>query len=146
MNVITNLAERRQKKQLQTERKMLRELPVRKLKDTVYEWFAPLFQKRWIHHTYLEDICSEYAIESFILGALYSRFGYYGESLEKVHARCMTQEQELICNLYDEVCHLQTGNNDFENESLYMACEYFIHFWWKEGFFAGTKRHKLRLQ
>lgn len=44
MNVITDFNERRQEKKLLTERKMLKDLAIRKLKNMIDEWFNPFFK------------------------------------------------------------------------------------------------------
>ncbi|AXI38687.1 DUF2521 domain-containing protein [Bacillaceae bacterium ZC4] len=145
MNVITDFNERRQEKKLLTERKMLKDLAIRKLKNMIDEWFNPFFQKRF-HKTAMEEECVHSAIESFLLGAAYSRFGYYGESMEQANTRCIQEEQELINNLFDNILYLaRESNDDFVMESIYLTCQHFIHYWWEEGFLAGKKRYKLKL-
>ena len=69
------LTRRKTKAKLKYERKMLRELS---LKHCVQIFVMP-FKCKELHRQY-EDYCIELGIESYLLGARYSKFGYYGES------------------------------------------------------------------
>ena len=85
-------------------------------------------------------------VEAYLLGASYSRFGFFGESIQTVNNRSRREEKLLIDELYEYM--LIWGNqseSDFTNESIYYACEFLIHSWWSEGFEIGEKRYKLRL-
>ena len=54
---------------------MLRELSLKTLRSNIRD----AFQMQELHRQY-EDYCIELGIESYLLGARYSKFGYYGES------------------------------------------------------------------
>ncbi|KYD27761.1 YbaK family protein [Geobacillus stearothermophilus] len=145
MTVITSFAEKRQEKQLRYERKMLRELSLEKLRAKVLEHFAPFYQMYRIFPSNVEEGCIDLAIEAYLLGAHYSRFGYYGESVDSVRRRCAQEEKYLIDTLFDFLCFWGNIDDDLLGQSLYYACEQYIVDWWTEGFERGKKRRRLKL-
>ncbi len=145
MNVITTLKEKRKEKQMKYERKMLRELSLETLKKSVNEQFSH-FYRTGLFAKSIEDGCVDIAIESYLLGSKYGKFGYYGESFEDVKARCYFEEKYLVDTLFDFLTYWgQIGDNDFVNESLYYSCENYVNKWWQEGFTKSEKRYRLRL-
>ena len=73
----------------------------------------------------VEDGCIDFAIEAYLLGAKYSRFGYLGESMESANKRCQVEEKQLIDELYDFL--LTWGKEDEKGisfDEVYFACEY----------------------
>lgn len=146
MNVITTFKEKRREKQIKYERKMLRELSLEGLKKNAIETFSDYFRSGSMLGSAIEEGCLDVAIEAYLLGAKYSRFGYYGESVDSVKQRCYQYEKNLIDALYDFIGYWgQIGDNDVVNESLYYACEHFVDTWWTEGFMKGEKRYRLKL-
>ena len=146
MNVITTFKEKRKEKQIKYERKMLRELSLEELKKNVVDSFSSFFRMDSILGSAIEEGCIDVAIESYLLGAKYSKFGYYGESVEEVRMRCYRFEKNLIDALYEFICYWgHIGDQGFVNESLYYACEHYVTYWWTEGFQKGEKRHRLKL-
>lgn len=146
MQVITTLEEKREAKQISFERKVLRELSVKLLKEKVNLFFSPFFRSHSIFSTAIEDGCIDIALEAYVLGAKLSRFGYYGETEERVRMRCIKEEKYLIDQLYDYLIYWgAAAGNDLIHESLYLASEQFVSHWWNEGFRKGEMRHRLRL-
>ncbi|MFT4415763.1 YbaK family protein [Fredinandcohnia humi] len=146
MNVITTFKEKRKEKQITYERKMLRELSLEGLKKNVSETFGSYFRMGTMLGSAIEEGCLDVAIEAYLLGAKYSRFGYYGESVDEVKKRCYQYEKNLIDALYEFICYWgHIGDNGFVNESLYYACEHYVDYWWMEGFRKGEKRYRLKL-
>lgn len=145
MAVITSLTEKRQEKQLRYERKMLRELSLEKLRAKVLEHFVPFYQTYRIFPSVVEEGCIDLAIEAYLLGAHYSRFGYYGEPTDSVRQRCVREEKYLVDTLFDFLCFWGNVEDDILGESLYYACEQYISNWWTEGFERGKKRYRLKL-
>lgn len=146
MNVITTLKEKRKEKQITYERKMLRELSLEGLKRKVNELFSEFLQTRAVFQTTLEDGCVDVAIEAYLLGAKFSKFGYYGENAVHVKQRCSRELKYFTDSLFDYFLYWgNIGDSDFVNESLYYTCEYFVDYWWSEGFQKGEKRYRLRL-
>jgi hypothetical protein len=145
MNVIA-FKEKRQEKMIKFERKVLKEVSLRKLKGMVGVYFSPFFRSQTIFTTAIEDGSIDVAIEAYLLGAHMSRFGYYGESMEDARKRRKYEEQYLIDSVFDYLQYWDaTGGNDLEGESLYVAATQFIDYWWREGFKKGERRYKLRL-
>ncbi|WP_223703185.1 YbaK family protein [Sutcliffiella deserti] len=146
MTVLTTLKEKRREKQMKYERKMLREISLDILKTKVKDFFSPYLKKNRQQIGAIEEGCLDVAIEAYLLGASYSKFGYYGESAEKVKTRCPVEEKYLIDTLYDYFLYWGSiGDSDHVHESFYVTCEAFIDYWWREGFFKGEKRYRMRL-
>ncbi|MFC0274171.1 DUF2521 family protein [Metabacillus herbersteinensis] len=146
MNEIISLKQKRHQKQLKYERKMLKELSLVEIQAKIEDCFGSFINKRKIKDTSTEDGCVDFAIEAFLLGAKYSKFGYYGESMQSANRRCRYEEKQLIDDLYDYFVHWgEFGSQEMLLESIYYACEYYVQSWWKAGFIKGEKRYKLRL-
>lgn len=146
MNVIHSLNDKRRKKQVDYELKVLKELSLNKIKEKVIAHFSFLFQSGALYKSVVEDGCIDYAIESYLLGAKYSRFGYLGESLEKVKRRSQEEKEEIIHSLFDYLlCWGKATSDDLVNESIFILSEQFVHSWWTEGYTIGKKRRKLKL-
>ncbi|MGG1689352.1 DUF2521 family protein [Heyndrickxia ginsengihumi] len=145
MNDLISLASKRRERQIKYERKLLRELPVQALKKSIQSHFnfIRLNGGAWIQRS-AEEGCGDLAIEFFLLGGHYSRFGFYGETIEQTKKRCAKELKELTDTLYND-WQLWTDETGTMQESLYYTCEQFIDYWWTEGFKKAEKRRKLRL-
>ncbi|MDM5152968.1 DUF2521 family protein [Bacillus sp. DX1.1] len=141
MNVIVSLQEKQKEKQLKYERKMLRELSLKTLRSNIQDAFC----MKELHRQY-EDYCIELGIESYLLGARYSKFGYYGESFFDVKYRSLEEEQQLTEMLFHFLTSatLQDIESN-EEEILYESCQRFISSWWREGYEKGERRYRLKL-
>jgi Protein of unknown function (DUF2521) len=146
MNVVTGLKERRKEKQIKYERKVLRELSPKQLKERVQTYLLGNHKLGISFSQVLEEGCFDVAIEAYLLGANYSKFGYYGESLEDVSRRCEPEKKHLIDTLFNFILYWgKLGDQDLYNESLYYQCDQYVESWWHDGFEKGKKRFKLRL-
>ncbi|MGD6796411.1 DUF2521 family protein [Metabacillus indicus] len=145
MEKITSLSDKRREKQINYERIILKELTLTQLKAKAYECFGVYMHSGSIDYSAIEEGCIDYSIEAFLLGASYSRFGYYGEPQKSVSMRSSREEKELTDQLFDYMLIWGNHGDDFNNESVYYACEHLIHSWWSDGFEKGAKRLKLRL-
>ncbi|MFC4323800.1 YbaK family protein [Litchfieldia salsa] len=146
MNVITTFKEKKVQKQLSYERKMLREISLEDLKNNINHNFGSYLRSKTLFVSSIEEGCMDIAIEAFLLGARYSRFGYYGESVESVKQRSYYDEKYLIDNLYDFITYwTHAGDYDMVSEGLYYTCEHYVGTWWNEGFIKGEKRYRLKL-
>lgn len=146
MNVITTLKDKRRDKQIKYERTVLRDLSINMLKGRVQRLFGSTrFTQNLLLQTGIEEACYDVAIEAFLLGAKYSRFGYYGESMESIRQRCETEEKHLVDTLYNFFLYLGSFDEGVYSESLYYLCEQYVSEWWGEGFRKGERRYKLRL-
>ncbi len=145
MTVITTFKEKRREKQIKYERSVLRDLSINALKERVRQYFGSTrIASTLIMNTGIEEACYDVALEAFLLGAKFSKFGYYGEDVEKVRMRCFREEKHLVDTLYNFFLYWG-GEEGTMSESLYYICEQYIHVWWSEGFDKGRRRHKLRL-
>jgi hypothetical protein len=146
MNVVTSFKEKKREKEIAYERKILRELSLEQLRKRVYEYFADFYSTHRVFPSSVEDSCIDIAIEAFLLGASYSRFGYYGEPVTMVRHRCAKEEKYLVDTLFDVLCFWGNIDDALINESLYYACEHYVGSWWIEGFEKGRKRWRLKLR
>lgn len=146
MSVVASLKEKRREKQRLFEMKLLRELTLTKINEQAEMHFASFFHISPYYKGVIEDICIDTAIESYLVGAQYSRFGHYGESVSSAQKRSKKEIRELIHSLFEYfVYYRAVGESDLIGESLYMACDHFVDYWWKHGFEIGKKRRRLRL-
>ncbi|MFD3449261.1 DUF2521 family protein [Microbacteriaceae bacterium 4G12] len=146
MNVITTFKEKQQEKQLKYERKLIREISLSTLRKNIFQYFCEYITEPMVIH-HLEDYCIELAIESYLLGARYSKFGYYGEPVFEVKQRCLGEEQSLAEVLFHFLSNSPVTESWEEcEERLYEACQRFISSWWNEGYERGERRYRLRLR
>ncbi|ETI69211.1 YbaK family protein [Neobacillus vireti] len=146
MTVITSFKEKRREKQIKYERSVLKELSINTLKERVRQYFGSTkIASSFVMNTGIEEACYDVALEAFLLGAKFSKFGYYGEDIEAVRLRCFREEKHLIDTLYNFLLYWGSGEEGTMSESLYYLCEQYIHVWWREGYEKGQRRHKLRL-
>lgn len=146
VNVITTFKEKRREKQIKYERSVLRDLSINMLKERVKQYFGSTrIASSFVMNTGIEEACYDVALEAYLLGAKFSKFGYHGEDLEEVRSRCNKEENHLIDTLYNFLLYWGNGEEGTMSESLYYLCEQYVHVWWREGFEKGQMRHKLRL-
>jgi len=146
VTVITTFKERRREKQIKYERSVLKELSINTLKERVRQYFGSTrIASSFVMNTGIEEACYDVALEAFLLGAKFSKFGYYGEDMEAVRLRCYKEEKHLIDTLYNFLLYWGSGEEGTMSESLYYLCEQYIHVWWREGYDKGQRRLKLRL-
>ncbi|WP_409303801.1 YbaK family protein [Peribacillus sp. SCS-155] len=146
MNVITTFRERQKAKQIKYDRTVLRELSIQSLKKRVHDYFEN-DNHHGIHFSQVvEEGCFDVAVEAYLLGANFSKFGYYGEPLEEARKRCHSQEKHLVDTLFNFILYWgKVIDDDVYNEGLYYRCEGYVGDWWKEGFQKGELRRKMRL-
>ncbi|MFC7394880.1 DUF2521 family protein [Scopulibacillus cellulosilyticus] len=144
MAVVMNFTEKYRCKQLDFERKTLQELSLLQIENMIHDTFDQFMKPIVAYQQTITDMCLDYAVESFLLGASYGRFGYYGETLETVYYRSQKRFKTLLDDFYD-FWMFWLYTDDMVNESVYMACESYLYYWWKEGFEATVRRYRLRL-
>lgn len=146
MNVITTLSAKRRERQIKNERKLLRELSIESLKKSVQNSFSSERVQGgiWVQQG-VEEGCYDVAIEAYLLGGQYSRFGYGGEPVEHIKLRCEKELKHLTDTLYNFWLYWKFGDESLMQESTFYACEQFVDKWWMEGFKKGEQRRKLRL-
>lgn len=144
--MITTFKEKKREKQFKYEKSVLREISLKTLKERVKHYFgSSRLTTSLISNSGIEEACYDVAIEAYLLGAHFSRFGYYGESADMVRSRCKREEKHLIDTLYNFLLYWGKGTEGVYSESLYYLCDQYVDSWWLEGFRNGERRHKLRL-
>lgn len=146
MNVITTFAEKKREKQIKYEKSILKEISIKALKEKVQHHFgSSRFVSGLMMNAGIEEACYDVAIEAYLLGAHFSRFGLYGEPAEDVRNRCRYEIQHFSDTLYNFLLYWGHEEEGIISESLYYLCEEYVNTWWMEGFQKGQRRHKLRL-
>ncbi len=143
--IVTTLSDRRRMKRWKFEREVLRKLSLEQLKQDAERSFRKVVPFYFLSHSYLLDPCMDMAIDAYLLGAEYSRFGYCGESEEQVLERCDEEVTELVFSLFNLLQGWLTDGEALLN-TLHEATRNFIEEWWRKGFNEGKRRHRLRLQ
>lgn len=144
MNVITSFYDKQRNKQVDFERKVLGDLTFSDIEKRAEDQFASFLETAPGYQAPLQEVCIDYAVEAYLLGASFSRFGYYGESLDVVRSRSERGEKALVNDLYDYWCYWSAADA-FMLESVYNAAQVYIADWWRQGFENGEKRYRLRL-
>ncbi|MHC0039171.1 YbaK family protein [Pseudoneobacillus sp. C159] len=146
MNVITTLKDKRREKQIKYERTILRDLSINMLKARVQRFFGSTnLSQNILMRNGVEEACYDVAIEAYLLGAKFSKFGYYGESIDQIRNRCAIEEKHFADTLYNFLLYWGSLDEGRYSESLYYLCEQYVGEWWMEGFKKGERRYKLRL-
>ncbi|PLR77850.1 DUF2521 domain-containing protein [Bacillus sp. V3-13] len=146
MNVITSFKEKKRAKQIKYERSVLRDISVNLLKKKVQHYFgSSRFITGLLMNAGLEEALYDVAIEAYLLGANFSKFGYYGEAIEETRKRCTEEEKHLTDTLYHFLLFWGKGEEGVYNETLLTMCEQYVETWWREGYLKGERRYKLRL-
>ncbi|MBM4764889.1 YbaK family protein [Bacillus sp. B15-48] len=144
--VVTTFNEKRREKQIKYERSLLRELSIQRLKASVKNCFGSShLATGLLMNSGIEEACFDVAIEAYLLGGRYSKFGYYGESIDDARERSKEEEKHLIDTLYNFFLFWGSGDEGMADESLYYLCEQYVWIWWNEGFNTGAKKHKLKM-
>lgn len=144
MTVVYTFFKKQREKRWNFERKVLGQLSIKKLKKDVKEHFQPIFSFQFYHSPFLFDPCMDTAIDAYLLGAEYSRFGYFGESAQQAKIRCEEELKDITFQLYDFLEPWYQYRFP-SMDSLVIAVEHFVDKWWEKGFHEGEKRYKLRL-
>ncbi|MEH7107651.1 MULTISPECIES: YbaK family protein [Bacillaceae] len=146
MTVITTFKEKRREKQIKYERSVLRDLSINTLKERVKHYFGSTrIAQSFVMNSGIEEACYDVALEAYLLGAKFSKFGYHGETMEQVRMRCDQEEKHLVDTMFNFLLFWGNGDEGTMSESLYYLCEQYVYAWWKDGFEKGQRRHKLRL-
>ncbi|RHW33941.1 DUF2521 family protein [Neobacillus notoginsengisoli] len=146
MNVITSFTEKRREKQIKYERSVLRELSINVLKKRVQDYFGSVrLQAGLFQNPGIQEACYDVALEAFLLGANFSKFGFVGEDLDSILSRCEAEESHLIDTLFNFLLYWGGGDDGIYSESLYLTCEQYVRTWWLDGYEKGRLRQKLRL-
>ncbi|WEG12627.1 DUF2521 family protein [Pullulanibacillus sp. KACC 23026] len=144
MGTVTHFHEKYRHKQIDFERKTLRDLSIQKIESNVEMYFENFLKPMGEYQQTICDMCMDYGIEAYLFGASFGRMGYYGETETSVYLRSEKRLKELTEDLFD-FWTFWYGAEDLVYESLYFSCEAFLYSWWKEGFQTTIKRLRMRL-
>lgn len=144
MTLITTFMEKQREKRWKFERKLLGQLSLKELKEDATNHFKPIFSMQFAHCPFLIDPCVDTAIDGYLLGAEYSRFGYFGETATSAKQRCEYELSEVHLQLFD-LLEPWYQYRDPALDSLEIAVRSFVDKWWEKGFNEGEKRYRLRL-
>jgi len=145
MGMIMNFHDKYRHKQLDFERKTLKELSIPEIETVMSDYFNPFFQVVLEgYHSIISDMCLDYAIESYLLGASYGRHGYYGEDVQSIYMRSEKLFKRLTDDFVDFWAFWHTSDQ-IMLQGLYKACKDFLYYWWGEGLDNAIRLHRLRL-
>jgi hypothetical protein len=147
LTIITSFSEKKKERQILFERSVLRELTIDKLKKSVQLHFGIISTgSGFLMDQAVEEGCYDIAVESYILGSQFSRFGYYGEEVNTAMDRAHEEIQQLSNALNEFIDFWTMSREEDESHTIFSKkCKPFVVFWWKEGFQTGMRKYKLRL-
>lgn len=143
-NVITDLNERRRKKQWNFERSMLRSLSIGDMRKDIQQIFLQQLFGDPISKMYLTDFCLDVGIDAYLLGSEYGKFGCDGETPEQARQRCQEDVDVFISQIANQFFAWFTLSEE-DKEVIFYKSGQFIMKWWNEGFKEGEKKYRLRL-
>ncbi|WP_157843073.1 DUF2521 family protein [Bacillus sp. FJAT-44742] len=144
-NTIVSLNERRRKKEWDFEKKILRTLSIKDIQSISETFFIPVFPNFHFQYSFMEDACVDLAIDSFLLGAKYSRLGVRGEDDISIKERANREVKFLVKELYNFM-YGWVHDPQAKEEKMFEAVDGFVVHWWEKGFETGKTRLLLRLQ
>lgn len=143
--MITSFDIKKREKQIKYEKAVLKEISLKQLKEKVARYFGSSnLTKSVLMNQGIEEACYDVAIESFLLGANYSKFSEYGEDIQDIKNRCLDEERHLKETLFHFLLYWGSEESN-KDESLYYLSEQFVEEWWIEGFEKAKRRRKLKL-
>jgi len=145
MAMIVNFYDKYRTKQLDFEQKTLNELSIPEIESVISDYFDPFFQVvSEGYHPIILDMCLDYAIEVYLLGASYGRHGYYGEDIQVIYMRSEKLFKRLTDDLFDFWTFWHTPDQ-IMIQGLYKACKDFLYYWWGEGLDNAIRLYRLKL-
>ncbi|MFD2617417.1 DUF2521 family protein [Terrilactibacillus laevilacticus] len=144
MGEVMDFYDKYRHKQIDFERQNLQDVSLIKIQESIKNTFDGFLEPLSSYMQTVVDMCIDYAVESFLLGASYSRLGYYGVEMMNAFQRSREPFKMLVDDLYDFWIFWYYIDN-IKNEAIHKACESFLYYWWKEGFETALKRYRMRL-
>jgi hypothetical protein len=144
VGTVMNFHEKYRHKQIDFERKTLRDISIQQIEANVELYFENFLKPMGEYRQTISDMCMDYGIEAYLFGASFGRIGFYGESTSSVYLRSEQRLKELTDDLFD-FWTFWLGGDDLVFQSLHFSCEAFLYNWWKEGFEKTIKRLRMRL-
>ncbi|MFK3939352.1 DUF2521 family protein [Alkalihalobacillus sp. NPDC078783] len=144
MEIITTLADKRREKRWNFERKLLQEISLKEIEKQFHETFASLIPTEHSKRPFLIDPSLDIGIDSYLLGANYSRFLQYGESEQQAKSRAEDELTDLSFDMFNLLtCWVHQGER--HGDALGIASDVYVDSLWQRGFHAGMKRYRLKL-
>lgn len=141
VSVILSFRQKQAEKKVHFEKTILKWLPVKEIEKEIEQNFYIFFIEKQTKWPIVVELCFEIAIESYLLGASFSRLGYYGMPFIEIKERSIYKEALLIEDLYDYLMFLQPSGNSV----LYEICREFVSGYFDKGYQNGKKRYKLKM-
>ncbi|WP_335872196.1 DUF2521 family protein [Bacillus sp. 2205SS5-2] len=147
LNVITTLNAKRREKQIKYERRLLKEISIKMLSESVRKYFNTLKVQGGIFmQEGFDEACYDVAIESYLLGGKVSRLGRNEDRVSQIKLSVESELKHLTDTIFNFWLYwAELGVASPVDESFYYACEQFVNKWWEEGYQKGIQRQKLRL-
>lgn len=144
MGIVLDFQTARRHRQLDFERRALRDLSLEKVERTIRDFFSDYVMLIPTAVQTVRDMCAEYAIEGFLFGSSMAKFGFRGEDREDVFLRCREQLDLLAADLCGFWCFWISASS-VDYDELFQTCEHYVQAWWMEGFDTSLKRWRLKL-
>ncbi|RYM04858.1 DUF2521 family protein [Sporolactobacillus sp. THM7-7] len=144
MGIVVDFQKKQRYKQLDFERRALRDLSLEKIEASIHHCFSQYMVLVPASDQTVRDMCAEYAMEAFLLGSSMARFGFYGEDMDRVFQQRsrnrMDEMAEDFCTFW--LFWTQTRKYD----GLFHVCEQYLYTWWAEGFESSLRRWRLKMR
>jgi len=141
VQVIFTFRQKQAERKVQYEKTVLKWLSLKEVEQEIEQMFYPFFIEKSTKWPIVTELCFELALESYLLGASFSRLGYYGMPFIEVKERSIYKEALLMEDLYDYLMFLQPS----ANAALYENCREFISDYFEKGYRNGKKKYKLKI-
>ena len=142
MIVYKNLKEKRWGKQRKYEHTVLRDIHLKDIRKSARNI---LIHPNIFFHTefeLLERIVLDHAIEAYLYGASFGKWGYLGEDFLTIQKRMNGKDKFFVQTCFSDLSDRQVN---LDSKKLYACVEDFILKWIRLGFQNGTRKYKLRL-
>ncbi|MBB6451496.1 hypothetical protein HNR44_003507 [Geomicrobium halophilum] len=138
MGSVVSFQEHKRLKDWEVEKKLLHTLS---MEDMVYaseKYLVPVCDSFQFRHSFLEEICMDVAIETFLTAAKKGMSSAEPSSMDEDHLKQRTNELEIFINDW-----IQEENLD--RNKIASGAEAYVQHWWQTGFKTGKNRARLRL-
>ena len=145
MMIFENLKEKRREKQRKYEQSVLRDIHIKDIRKSARNIFIQPVFNFYSSFEEIERIIIDYAIEFYLYGASFGKWGYYGEGFIQVKTRMKGKEKFFIHEFFIELYEKLRDPIDLSvREKLYQCVETFVESWIQKGFQNGMRKYKLR--
>jgi hypothetical protein len=142
MGVLLDFHEKKRHKQIAFERRALQDLSYEKIERATRHYFKPLLTTISTNDGIAVEMCAEYALEAFLMGATMGKYGFRGEKRAHVFNRCGHEYGQLLEEFCDFWNFWSAGKLQQEAATI---CAAYLRDWWNEGFDTSIRRWKMKL-